>query len=387
MTEPAGLDVRQIFLALQGMLRAAALYLPSHPQAYRARQTLFRMLTAYLDRHGRLAYRFLGDLLVANDQILPRESLLFRRFLERCQAERGLGGVSFSPGLRERELDALLEALTEGLGGASIADWSAQRRLAHLQLLPPSAPERQSGEGVARRAYYGSIDILRDVETTIRRRRPLHLEQIGTLRAHTSDMLEQLLQTPGLVLRLASIKSYDEYTLYHSVNVAILSMGLGLMLGLPHDLLRELGMAGMLHDLGKIAIPLEVLQKPGVLDPEEWRVMRRHPRLGADLLARMPGSNRLPLIVAFEHHMRYDGKGYPFVREGWTQHPVSRLACIADVFDAMTSRRAYKRAIPVDQVLAFARDEMGRTFDPRLVRVLGRMLRAMREPAPAEVPA
>jgi HD-GYP domain-containing protein (c-di-GMP phosphodiesterase class II) len=197
-------------------------------------------------------------------------------------------------------------------------------------------------------------------------------------------MLEQMLQAPGLVLRLASIKSYDEYTLYHSVNVAVISMGIGLALGLPPELLRELGMAGMLHDLGKIAIPLDVLRKPGLLDAEEWRIMCRHPVLGADLLARLPGSSRLPLIVAFEHHMRYDGKGYPFVRDGWRQHPVSRLACLADVFDAMTSRRAYKKAIPVEQVRAFVRDEAGRTFDPRLVRILDRTLRLMRDTTPAK---
>jgi HD-GYP domain-containing protein (c-di-GMP phosphodiesterase class II) len=82
--------------------------------------------------------------------------------------------------------------------------------------------------------------------------------------------------------------------------------------------------------------------------------------------------------------MRYDGKGYPFVRDGWRQHPVSRLACLADVFDAMTSRRAYKKAIPVEQVRAFVRDEGGRTFDPRLVRILDRTLRLMRDTTPAK---
>jgi HD-GYP domain-containing protein (c-di-GMP phosphodiesterase class II) len=379
-------DPQLIFTYLHGMLRAAGLYLPTHPQTHRAKQTLFQALSAYLTTHGRLTYRFMGDLLVANDRILPRESLLYRRFLETCQNERGIGAVGFTTGLQERELDALLEAFTEGVG-SSVGEWSVRHRLTHLHLAPPTQPDRQSGEGVARRAYYGSIEALRDIESLIRARRALSLEQIGTLRVYTSTMLEQMLQTPGLVLRLASIKSYDEYTLYHSVNVAVISMGMGLALGLPHELLRELGMAGMLHDLGKIAIPLEVLRKPGLLDAEEWRIMCRHPVLGADLLARLPGSNRLPMIVAFEHHMRYDGKGYPFVREGWRQHPVSRLACLADVYDAMTSRRSYKKAIPVDQVRVFVRDEAGRTFDPRLVGVLDRMLRMMRETASAGAPA
>jgi HD-GYP domain-containing protein (c-di-GMP phosphodiesterase class II) len=375
-----------VFTYLHGMLRAAGLYLPNHPQTHRAKRVLFEALTAYLGGHGRLSYRFMGDLLVANDRIMPRESLLHRRFLEVCQFERGIGGITFTRGVTEREIDALLEALTEGVG-ASPAEWSARKRLAHLHLAPPSQPDRQTGESVARRAYHGSIEVLRDVESTIRARQAPNLEQVGTLRVYTSTMLEQMLQTPGLVVRLASIKSYDEYTLYHSVNVAVISMGLGLALGLPHDVVRELGMAGMLHDMGKIAIPLEVLRKPGLLDPEEWRIMRRHPALGADLLSRLPSSNRLPMIVAFEHHMRYDGQGYPFVREGWRQHVVSRLACLADVYDAMTSRRAYKQAIPVEQVRTFVRDEADRTFDARLARAFERMLQMFAESSAGEASA
>src|SRR5437879_930630 len=141
-------------------------------------------------------------------------------------------------------------------------------------------------------------DALRDIQPTARARSPLAVEQIGTLRVFTSTLLEQILQSPALVLRLASIKSYDEYTLYHSVNVAVISIGLGLVIGLPETLLREIAMAGMLHDVGKIAIPHEILRKPGPLDEEEWQVMRRHPVLGADVLSRLPGSTRLPIMVA-----------------------------------------------------------------------------------------
>ena len=362
-----------VFGCLHGVLRTAALYPPMHALTVKAKQTLHDALTAYLSTHGRLVFRFLGDVLVADDRILPRESLLYRQFLAVCQNERQIGSISFIAGVEPREVDALLEAVTEGVGGEP-SSWASRKGLTHVALGPPVQPEQQSGEATARRAYYGSIDALRDIQATVRARAPLAVEQIGTLRVFTSTLLEQVLQSPALVLRLASIKSYDEYTLYHSVNVAVISIGLGLVIGLPEPLLREVAMAGMLHDVGKIAIPLEILRKPGPLDEAEWGIMRRHPVLGADLLSRLAGSNRLPMIVAFEHHLRFDMRGYPSVPAGWVQHPVSRLACVADVFDAMTSRRAYKKAIPNADVRSYVRDESGRTFDPRLVRVLDLML-------------
>ena len=372
-----------VFGCLHGVLRTAALYPPMHALTVKAKQTLHDALTAYLSTHGRLVFRFLGDVLVADDRILPRESLLYRQFLAVCQNERQIGSISFIAGVEPREVDALLEAVTEGVGGEP-SSWASRKGLTHVALGPPVQPEQQSGEATARRAYYGSIDALRDIQATVRARAPLAVEQIGTLRVFTSTLLEQVLQSPALVLRLASIKSYDEYTLYHSVNVAVISIGLGLVIGLPEPLLREVAMAGMLHDVGKIAIPLEILRKPGPLDEAEWGIMRRHPVLGADLLSRLPGSNRLPMIVAFEHHLRFDMRGYPSVPAGWVQHPVSRLACVADVFDAMTSRRAYKKAIPNADVRSYVRDESGRTFDPRLVRVLDLMLGQLDEETPEE---
>lgn len=366
-----------VFGHLNSLVRASALYPATHPQTLKAKETLRSALTSYLAVNGELTYRFLGDVLIANDRILARESLVYRRLLDVCQKERQIGSITFTTGVEPRELDALLEALTQGVG-ESLSAWTAQRALTHVILEPPTQSEEHSIEVMARRAYYGSADTLREIESTIRSRMPVAVEQIGTLRVFTSALLEQILQIPDLVLRLASIKSYDEYTLYHSVNVAVISMGLGLVLDLPGPLLHEVAMAGMLHDLGKIAIPLDILQKPGPLNDDEWKIMQRHPLLGAEILSRLSVANRLPMVVAFEHHMRFDRKGYPFLRENWTQHPVSRLACVADVFDAMTSRRAYKRAIPSRNVCTYVQDQAGQIFDPRLPRILDYMVTRLR---------
>ncbi len=141
-------DPQLIFTYLHGLLRAAGLYLPTHPQTHRAKQTLFQAADgAIWPVTGRLTYRFMGDLLVANDRILPRESLLYRRFLETCQQRARARRRSRSRrGLQEREIDALLEALTEGVG-PSLGEWSARRRLTHLHLAPaePAGPAERGG--------------------------------------------------------------------------------------------------------------------------------------------------------------------------------------------------------------------------------------------------
>jgi HD-GYP domain-containing protein (c-di-GMP phosphodiesterase class II) len=366
-------DPQLIFAHLSALVRLLGLYPPSHPQTVQAKGNMLRALEAYFMREDQLVYRFMDDLLVVNERPLPRESLVFRRFLLDCQDTHRIGSITFLPGVERREIDALLEGLTHGTHG-NLSTWSAEKRLSHILLSPPLIAERTGGDGAARRAYAGSVEVLRDIQNTIRQRSPLATGQIDSLRMVSNTLIDEILRTPGLVLRLANIKSYDEYTLYHSVNVAIISLGLGLVIDLPDELLREVVLAGMLHDVGKIAIPIEILRKTQALEESEWQSMRQHPVLGAEILSSMGNLNRISMIGAFEHHMRFDQTGYPLTAKPWVQHPISRIVCMADVFDAMTSRRAYKVAIPVEKVCSYARNEANRIFDPRMVRVLEFML-------------
>ena len=223
------------------------------------------------------------------------------------------------------------------------------------------------------------MQLLREIESALKARESLDVERVWELRFLTNAILQQIVEDPSLTLRLASIKSYDEHTLYHSVNVCVLSIGLGVFLGLPESLLRELAVTAILHDVGKVAIPLEILQKPGPLDESEWRTMQQHPVKGADILSRLSRTIRMPMIVAFEHHMRYDGGGYPSITKAWRQHPFSRIVCLADVYDSMTTRLPYKPGIPTEQTLAYLRAEKAKHFDPDLVDVFELMLSSSAE--------
>ncbi len=376
-------QVELVFAQLNGLLRLAGLYPPRHPQIQRAQQSFLQAVAGCLEKQSALEYRFLGDLLIAGSRILPRESMMYRRFLEVCQTERRIGGIVFHHGVTEAEVEALVEILSTGTA-ADVPTWAQRKNVAHIVLEEPAKREEQTSEVMARRAYFGAVEVLRTVEAGILRGEPVTAEQLSSLRVLTSTILEQILSDPSLVLRLANIKSYDEYTLYHSVNVCVLSISIGLALGLPDSDLRELAVAAILHDLGKITIPLEILQKSRPLEESEWAVLRRYPVRGADMLGRLPGFNRIPMIVAFEHQVRDDRMGYPTVPTSWTLHPFSQIVGVADAYDSMTTLRKHKRPLPALRALAVLRQAGHQAYDVSLVRVLERVIRAT-PPAPAAV--
>lgn len=374
-------QVEQVFAQLNGLLRLASLYPPRHPQIQRAQQGFLQAVQACLEYQSALEYRFLGDLLIAGNRILPRESMMYRRFLEVCQTERRIGAIIFHHGVTEVEVEALTEILGSGTG-QDVPTWGERKGVTHIVLEEPARREEQTSEVMARRAYFGAVEMLRTVEAGILRREPVTVEQLSSLRVLTSAILDQILADPSLVLRLANIKSYDEYTLYHSVNVSILSIGIGDTLGLPEGDLRELAVAAILHDLGKITIPVEILQKSRPLEESEWAVMRRYPIRGADMLSRLPGFNRIPMIVAFEHQIREDRLGYPSVPAAWNIHPFSQIVGLADAYDSMTTLRKHKRPLPALRALAVLRQAGHQAYDHRLIRVLERIIRTTPPAAP-----
>jgi putative nucleotidyltransferase with HDIG domain len=179
--------------------------------------------------------------------------------------------------------------------------------------------------------------------------------------------LEQI-QTGGSPLTmLASLKSVDEYTFTHAVNVGILTMSLAESIGFSGSHLKDIGTAALLHDVGKIQIPEEILQKKGALDSGEREIMESHSINGARQLMKIKGLPRLALIVALEHHLKYDGGGYPHVKGKWQTNIVSQIVSIADVFDALRTKRPYREAMSPDEVERILRLGNGVSFNPFLL--------------------
>lgn len=146
------------------------------------------------------------------------------------------------------------------------------------------------------------------------------------------------------LLALVPLRQMDEYTFTHSINVGILNITQGISLGIEGQLLHDIGVAGMLHDVGKIYTAQSILKKTDVLTTAEWQVMRRHPSLGAQYLLNQPDIPRVAVIAAFEHHMRHDLHGYPRMPNSWELNLCSEMTMISDTFDALRTRRVYKDA-------------------------------------------
>lgn len=188
------------------------------------------------------------------------------------------------------------------------------------------------------------------------------------------SVVGSVIRNPDALLTLCKLRRHDPYTFTHGVNVSVLAAAFGAYLRLPEPRLKELGLAGMFHDLGKTGIPDAILNKPGALSPEEFKSIKAHPTLGRRLLEGL-GLAEAILRGIGEHHERVDGEGYPARLAGSDIHPFGRLLSLADVYDALTSRRSYKDAMLATRALAVIHGMRGRNFPTalaeRFIKFLG----------------
>jgi putative nucleotidyltransferase with HDIG domain len=179
----------------------------------------------------------------------------------------------------------------------------------------------------------------------------------------------------AMVLPLLQLKEFDQYTTTHSMNVSVLAMALGEYLELSGAMVRALGVAGLLHDLGKTCIPREILVKPGKLTDSERLVIREHPIVGARMLLASPEPMELAAVVAYEHHVMLDGGGYPTLKDARGAQYASMLVHVCDVYDALRTHRPYREAWESERALAYIQDRAGIEFDPGVAQAFIGMMR------------
>lgn len=184
-----------------------------------------------------------------------------------------------------------------------------------------------------------------------------------------TEIVDSVLNNGDVMCNMLDVKRYDDYTYFHSVNVGVLATMVGSAMGLSRDELRDLCMAAMLHDVGKRFLPIEVVNKESPLTAEEYEVLKTHSKLGADFLREQFNFSVYVNQGVMQHHEWYDGEGYPLAREGEDIPLFSRIISLVDVYDALTSDRPYRDAVPNGEAVEYLMGRSGRQFDPEVLDV------------------
>lgn len=193
-----------------------------------------------------------------------------------------------------------------------------------------------------------------------------------TSRNMVSQMVDEILGNQNLMINMVDLKVYNDYTFYHSVNVAVLSVLMGVSLNYSYGGLLRLGLGAILHDIGKVFIPSALLNKPGRLTDEEMEEMKKHPKTGYDYLVNHAVFPSESYTAVLQHQERYNGSGYPYGLKGRQIGRNGKIIAVADVYDAMTSDRPYRRGIFPSEVMEYIIGGSSSMFDPEVVKVFVR---------------
>lgn len=182
-----------------------------------------------------------------------------------------------------------------------------------------------------------------------------------------NNIVEEIRESETMIVETINLSSYDNYTYTHSVNVDILSVVLGVALGLSDDDLKKLSQAALLHDIGKTCLPLEILNKPGKLTPEEYAEVQKHPRYGYNMLKDNYEISSVTRNAIMSHHENEDGSGYPRGLTSDKIHTFAKIIHIADVYDALVTKRVYKDAMNPADALEYLMSQTEKMFDKDMV--------------------
>ena len=308
------------------------------------------------------------------------EYLLNFDFLVREFKRRGLGSIVINSTLATQDMQTFVKTFITSPYSASPFDAMVEG-VASVDSITvgPLKKIKEDGESdirkVVKKTYFNAVSYTRGVINKIKSGERVSIKKAKRV---VESMVDLILEEEGLLVSMTAIKDYDEYTYHHSVNVSILSVALGQRLGLSRKALTELGLVALFHDIGKMEVPPEILNKPTNFDEEEWRVIKKHPFWGVRAILKVKGLDVTSIktaIVAFEHHLNYDMSGYPKVSKPLDLDFFSKIVSLADQYDAMTSSRVYSRVpLAPDKALSVMMERAGTQLDPLIFKFFINMI-------------
>ena len=360
-------------------LATMSLYGDGHPARRRAVEGAFDALQLLQETDARPRFSFLGEDVIYGEQAL-RElgdwgwgARLANAGVQRLEFQRGTLRDEFEVFLEEVLARLTLQAVDSATRSperrSSIRFGAIGVKGSDAQIRPVGAEVPTATITYSLREEADAVRWLHH-EVQVRGELPL-LEAESVVRSLSVAMHGDR----NIVLPLLQLKDFDQYTTTHSLNVSVLTMALAEWMGMAPRDVRAFGVAGLLHDLGKVRIPKDVLNKPGKLSDEEWTIMRRHPVDGAKIIYESDRDLDLAAAVAYEHHIMINGQGYPRRHFERGVHAASKLVHVCDVYDALRTKRPYRDAWESDRVLEHIETGAATDFDQESATAFCAMMR------------
>jgi putative nucleotidyltransferase with HDIG domain len=365
-------DATQFLTSLAQALSTMSLYPEGHPAREGIVDTAYGLLQALQIKDRRVSFSFLGDDVVFGDR--PIRSLRGWDWSNRL-AGAGVQRIEFETEVTRQEFDSFLSQVLAKLTLFAAQQAGAPRAGGPIRFGQLGIKDMAEAPEVSTATI--PLSLHEEAETV----QWLHDEMQGghglplaEAEAVVRSLAAAMHGDQAIVLPLLDLRRYDEYTTTHSLNVCVLSMGLAEWVGLGARDIRAFGVAGLLHDIGKVKVPTEILNKAGRLTPEEREIMNTHPVEGARIIMESEENLDLAAVVAYEHHIMQNGGGYPKLDYPRDCHQASKLVNVCDVYDALRTNRPYRAAWPSGKVLAYLEERAGTEFEPDVARRFVKMM-------------
>jgi len=352
---------------LASAVRGADLYSQSHPLVQRGIDGFTMAAQSALNASPTVVIGFIDDEIVVDGGRLPRGTAALVGF-GRGLRDRDVEKVTLTRGLMRDEVRIFLTVLADRTAVDPIGDQLTARGVTHISIgrvVVEEVSDDQVGVAAAKRVYTTAVET---AETLWKAAKAGEQPDPAAARRIIDGLARLVTKDRTSLMALTALKKYDNYTFTHMVNVSALSMAQARALNIDGALLREFGFAALMHDIGKVNTPLEVLNKPDKLDKEEFEIMKRHVVDGAHILRRTPEMPALAPIVAFEHHLKQDLSGYPENIGSRKLNLCTQIVTIADVFDALRSNRPYRQGLATARIRAIMSEQDSPAFNQMLLK-------------------
>ena len=353
--------LERLIVHIAAAINVRALYSGAHPRVGQAVQSILDDLTAALAGRESVTLFIVGEDLIADDRPLRRSGIYQQNFVQALRRRR-VERLTLVRGLEAAECLQFVSVMASGATPGSTANVI----VGGVEFAV--AEGGAGGGGEARSSLPISSEQIAGGQEAFARFRTDRQGSLQKMEEVVWSLMETLARSAHDVIPLAPLKSHDEYTFVHSVNVSLLVLAQARSFGIQGQVLHALGLAALCHDVGKLSVPLDVLNRPGKLEGDDWKVMQSHAEVGAWQLAALDEAPPLSVVVAYEHHLRYDGQPtYPVLRRPRRPALASQLTALADTFDAISTLRPYQAPHARPVALDILKKRAGTFLDPLLV--------------------